>query len=71
MIVRFKNYLHDDEFYEDDLRWALTAANVTENIPDDIITKAIKDRPFYEVALECELHTETGKIEIIGLARDH
>lgn len=69
MIVHFKHYLHDDEFYEDDLVWALSHSGVTENVSDQVIITAVQARPFYEVTLECELHTETGKIEIIGVVK--
>jgi len=68
MIVEFTQYFHDEweEGIQGNLRTDLQDAGLTSAQIEDLAEKA--GRPFYEVALKCAIDTETGKVEIVGLA---
>lgn len=68
MKLPFKYYLHDSysssEFQEVVLEDQLGLDDsMTKQQLDELMQKI--GRPFYEVTLECELDTETGKVTVL------
>lgn len=62
--VRFVYYLHDTA--STDERSAQIMANAETPVTIDDAMEQRIGRPFYEVALDCELDTDTGRVEILG-----
>lgn len=58
----FKYYLHGGKPYEDgDDEWL----QAEFGLPEEVATAICDERPFYEVVLECEYDTDTGKTNIL------
>lgn len=69
MIVPFKYYLHGESFAEQ-FEWTFRdteLASLPEDEKDALLQKI--GRPFYEVTLECELNTKTGRVRILKTSR--
>lgn len=63
MKMTFVYYLHDDN---DSLEMReLIEGKTGIKISDELAEKI--GRPFYEVALTCELDTETGEVKLLGV----
>lgn len=67
MKVKFKQYMHDD--WEDiEGMWSFTFKGTEiEHMPSDEREALLQKTgsPFYEITLECELDTETGKVTVL------
>ncbi len=65
MKIKFNEWLHEDweEGLPKNVRDSLERAGVPSEEWGPLEVKM--DRPFYEVTMECELDTETGKVEIL------
>lgn len=61
--VPFKYYLHDKADHYERLDQISRSAEIV--ISDELGEKI--GRPFYEVTLNCELNTETGKVTILSV----
>ncbi len=65
MKVKFNEWLHEEweEGMPMNLQEALESAGIPREEWGPLEQKA--GRPFYEVTMECEIDTETGKVEIL------
>lgn len=63
-VVPFKYYLHDNYSHHERIKWISEQTGLDID-PEDALAENI-GRPFYEVALDCTLDTETGKVTILG-----
>lgn len=61
---RFKYYLHDD-YTVHEFRDFLVDPKFG-NLPGDVAEAIAEVRPFYEVTLDCEFDTETGRVTVLN-----
>jgi len=61
MKYKFEDYLHSNaEVSEDEDEY------LRQGLPEHIAREIAESRPFYEIKLECEYDSETGKTTILS-----
>lgn len=65
MKIPFKYFLHGSkESWAEEIDDLLERAGFVGDSREDALDSACAQFPFYEIAFDCELDTETGKVEL-------
>lgn len=70
-MIKFTVYTHDDSYEEAEEFAHDYAENAGHPEMAWAIEKFLEENPFYEVAWECEVDTESGEVTIAGASPSH